>query len=56
MKDEWYYKIMSDVYGPVDSSTLRELAVRNDIDRDTFVRRNDDDWITADRVVGLLRT
>ena len=54
MNDKWYYKVMSEVYGPVDGTTLREVAVRNDIDRDTFVRRNDEDWVTADRVQGLL--
>ncbi len=46
---------MSEFYGPVDSATLRQLAVRNDINRDTFVRRNDEDWVTADRVEGLFR-
>ena len=55
MKNKLQYKIMSEVYGPVDRTTLRQLAVRNDINRDTFVRRNDEDWITADQVEGLLR-
>lgn len=55
MKTEWYYQIMSDVYGPVDSEGLRRLATKNDINRDTFVRRNNEDWVTADRVQGLLR-
>ena len=55
MNNKWHYRIMSEFYGPVDSATLRQLAVRNDINRDTFVRRNDEDWVTADRVEGLFR-
>jgi hypothetical protein len=46
---------MGEDRGPVDSRTLRELAVGGEINRDTFVRRNDGDWITADRIGGLFR-
>jgi len=44
---------MGEVYGPVDGKTLQELAADNEISRDTFVRRQDDDWVTADRIKGL---
>lgn len=45
---------MGEVYGPVDHKELQELAATHVINRDTFVRRDDGDWITADRVEGLL--
>ena len=50
---EWHYQIMGREYGPVNSDKLQELAFANDINRDTFVRQDDGDWITADRVIGL---
>ena len=53
MKPKWYYKIMGEVYGPVDSETIKELAKRNAINRDTFVRQQEYDWVTADRIEGL---
>ena len=53
MTTRWYYQVMGEVYGPVESKTLQELAARNEINRDTFVRRQDDNWVTADRIKGL---
>ena len=55
MTNDWFFQVMGLVRGPVDSRTLRELAVDGEITRDTFVRRQDGDWITADRVKGLLQ-
>ena len=49
MTNDWFFQVMGLVRGPVDSRTLRELAVDGEITRDTFVRRQDGDWITADR-------
>ena len=53
MKVKWYYQIMGDVFGPVDSKTMKDLAERNTINRDTFVRQEQYDWVTADRIEGL---
>ena len=55
MTKYWFFQVMGLERGPVDSRTLRELAVNGEINRDTFVRRQDGDWITADRVRGLLQ-
>ena len=46
---------MGEDYGPVDSRTLRELAIGGEVNRDTFVRRQGGDWMTADRILGLFR-
>ena len=51
----WYFQVMGEVRGPVGTKALRRLAARNDITRDTFVRRNNEEWVTADHVQGLLR-
>ena len=56
MKIKWFYQVMSEVYGPVETSALKRLALNNDINRDTFVRREDGEWVTADRIRGLFRT
>lgn len=51
----WYFRIMGEIRGPVAQTGLRRFAEQNDIDRNTFVRRDNGDWVTADRVAGLLR-
>ena len=54
VETEMYYQIIGEIRGPFTALGLQRLAARNDINRDTFVRRNDEDWVTADQVPGLL--
>ena len=51
----WYFRVMGEVRGPMPAATLRRLADTNDISRDTFVRMEEGEWVTADRVDGLFR-
>ena len=51
----WYFRIMGEIHGPVAQAGLRRFAKQNDIDRNTFVRCDNDDWVTADRIAGLIR-
>ncbi len=53
MTVDWYYRIMGVVSGPVDFSRLRTLALDGEIERDTFVRHGDGEWVTADQVSGV---
>ena len=53
MKREWYYQIMGEIRGPVAGSHLQRLVDRNKISRETFVRREGEEWTTADRIGGL---
>jgi hypothetical protein len=53
MKVKWYYQVMGEIRGPVDGNDLRGLVNRNEIGRDSYVRREQEDWITADRIDGL---
>lgn len=54
MPVQWYYKIMGQEHGPVTSSQLKSLADDNRIDRDTHIRRSDQDtWHLADEVQKL---
>ena len=53
MSENWYYQVMGEIRGPVDPNELRGLVNRNKINRDSYVRRERGDWITADRVDGL---
>jgi hypothetical protein len=54
VETEMYYQVIGEIRGPFTALGLQRLAARNDINRDTFVRRNDEDWVTADQVPGLL--
>jgi hypothetical protein len=50
MKVKWYYQVMGEIRGPVDGNDLRGFVNRNEISRDSYVRREQEDWITADRI------
>ena len=49
-----YYQVMGEIRGPVSPAALRRLANTNNINRDTFVRKENGDWISADHVPGLI--
>lgn len=53
MTGKWYYQVMGEIRGPVDRNDLRGFVNRNEINRDSYVRREQGDWITADRLDGL---
>jgi hypothetical protein len=55
MSADWYYLVMGETYGPINGKALRSLAKAGDIQPDTFVRRNGNDWVMADRVHGLFK-
>lgn len=54
MKTNWYYQIMGETFGPIDRDTLFALGAQNEIDHDTFVRKEGEEWVTADHIAGLL--
>jgi hypothetical protein len=49
-----YYQVMGEIRGPVSAAAMRRLANRNSINRDTFIRKEDEEWVSADHVPGLL--
>lgn len=49
-----YYQVMGEVRGPVGRDALKRLAQTNNINRDTFVRLDGEEWVSADQVCGLL--
>ena len=51
---QFFFQVMGEIHGPITEPGLRRLVAQNDITRDTFVRRDDQDWVTADQVEGLL--
>ena len=53
MNAKWYYQVMGEIRGPVDGNDLRGFVNRNEISRDSYVRREQEDWITADRIDAL---
>ena len=50
-----YYQVMGEIHGPVTPTALRRLANTNSINRDTFIRQDGDEWVTADQIPGLLQ-
>lgn len=55
MATEWYYQSMGEKIGPFNASELRQRAVAGELTHDTLVTRTGtEDWVTADRVKGLL--
>ena len=56
MKAHWYYQVMGEIRGPIDPDDLRGFDLGNQLNRDSFVRRDNGDWITADRIAGLFPT
>ncbi len=51
----WYFQVMGDAIGPLTSVELRERALSGQIGPETLISRDDtDQWVTADRVSGLL--
>jgi hypothetical protein len=52
--NKWYYKLMDQEFGPIDSEELRRKARMGHIAPDTMVRTDDSDgWRTADHIRGL---
>ena len=55
MSKNWYYKVAGVPKGPVDSKTLKRLAVGGTIQPDTLIRREDkEEWSKAASIKGLL--
>lgn len=55
MSIEWYYSCMGEKIGPFTGSEMRQRALDGEISHDTLVTRTGtEDWVTADRVKGLL--
>ena len=50
----WYYRQQDDEIGPVPPEIMRDRVADGTIVATTRVRREDSDWMTADRVPGLL--
>lgn len=49
-----FYQVMGEIRGPITATALRRLANTNSISRDTFIRQDDGEWVTADQIPGLL--
>jgi len=55
MAVEWFYRCMGVHMGPYTAAEFRQRALAGEITHDTLVTRSGtDDWVTADRVKGLL--
>ena len=55
MSDEWYFKVMGRVYGPVTGQQLKQQATTGMVQRHTLVRKDDSGkWTQAWQVNGLL--
>ena len=54
VEPKMYYQVMGDICGPVSTLALRRLANTNSINRDTMIRQDNEEWVSADRVPGLL--
>lgn len=55
MSVEWHYQFMGEIIGPLTAAELRKRALNGEITHDTLITRSGTkDWITADRVKGLL--
>ncbi|QDU73153.1 hypothetical protein Pan97_01200 [Bremerella volcania] len=55
MADEFFYKFNPDApeVGPIDSKTLKQLAVSGAIQPESVLRRGTGEWVTASTVKGL---
>ncbi len=55
MRDDWYYQIMGQEFGPVSGSELLDRFTRGDVPFDTLVRRaRSREWVLIDKLQEML--